>query len=343
VLADSNNGAFSGSIMRGDEPVAEVRNDVVAQFNGNAPLFIQRGGDFNVWLADRGADLSRSYMRTILGHLRQPLLNISKAVKFVCAASLTDSFWIKPGGAELVYSDVVFKSNDYFKAALQGDPDIFELPAEITPEITNIGSFNKGWRMDGGAWRLYKAGKPLEIFSELFASKLAVALGLDAVEYYILDGFIVCDNFVRDGECFEHAKSLIGDDTDYVKNVAVFSEFGLAKQYMDLIFMDAIVRNGDRHEFNYGIITTADGAVRFAPNFDNNLALFHSGIPTILTRKDRLVSDFIEVYRQAEYTPPTVTMETIRDVFTRTLAEYPVDVSEDMIVAFCMNAYKQMA
>jgi hypothetical protein len=238
---------------------------------------------------------------------------------------------------------VKFKNDIYFKAALQGDPDIFELPVGKTPEITNIGSFDKGWRKNGDTWLLYKVGKPLEIFSELFTSKLAIALGLDAVRYFICDGFIVCENFVKNGDCFEHAKSFIGDDTDYKKNISVFGgEFGFTKEYMDLIFMDALVRNGDRHEFNYGVITSVDAPPRFAPNFDNNLALFHNGIPKILTRKDRLVSDFIDVYRQTEYTLPVVTEALIREAFTQTIAEYPADVDENTLVEFCMNAYKQM-
>ncbi|MCL1882539.1 MAG: hypothetical protein FWF81_02130 [Defluviitaleaceae bacterium] len=336
------NGAFCGYIMREDEPVAEINSDKVISFSENAPLFIQRGGDFNEWLTDRGADLSRSYMRTILGHLRQPLLNIKKAVKFVCAASLTDSFWIREKEDNIVYANIIFKSDLYFKAALQGDPDIFELPVEKTPEITSIGSFNKGWRMVSGKWRMYKSGKPLEIFSELFTSKLAIALGLDAVKYFIIDGFIVCENFVKDGECFEHAKSLIGDEVDYKKNIAVFGgELNMAKQYMDLIFMDALVRNGDRHEFNYGVITSKN-ASRFAPNFDNNLALFHNGIPKILTRKDRLVLDFIEIYKQENYSLPLVTAQIIRDVLTQTLSEYPIEIDENILVQFCMNAYEQI-
>jgi hypothetical protein len=56
----SSNEIFTGWIMRENEAIAEIKNDVVVWSNENAPLFIKRGGDFNVWLADRGADLSRS-------------------------------------------------------------------------------------------------------------------------------------------------------------------------------------------------------------------------------------------------------------------------------------------
>ena len=333
---------FTGFVMREDTIVAKIKEDVVTDFTLQAPLYLQRTKNFSQWLEDRGADTNRSYMRTILGHLRLPLLNIEKAVKAVHAASLTDSFWIKTEAENMQYADIMFKNDIYYKAALQGDPDLFELPKVKTPEITNIGSYNKGWHIKNGRWVLYKAGKALEIFSELFTSKLALALGLDAVRYYIDGGFIVCENFVSKGWCFEHAKSLIGENLDYDINVKAMNKVGALKKYMDLIFMDALVRNGDRHEFNYGVLTSMRGFIKMAPNFDNNMALFWNGVPNTLLRKDGMVSEFIDVYKEIDYTLPVVTDILIRKTFRETVKEYPIDVREDTVVQFCMNAYTQM-
>ena len=339
---NSINTKFTGYVMREDMIVAAINEDVVADVNKQAPIFLQRTKNFEGWLEDRGADLNRSFVRTILKHLRLPVLNIIAAVKSVHAVCITDFFWIKGEGENLQYADVVFSNDIYFKAAIQGDPDIFELKRVITPEITNIGSFDKGWQRHGNKWVLYKSGRPLEIFSELFTANLAIALGLDAVKYYADSGFIACDNFVEDGWCFEPAKSLVGADTGYERCVKAMSKLNILNEYMDLIFMDAIVRNGDRHEFNFGILVSRDGAVKMAPNFDNNMAFFWSGIPTALSRNDSMVDDFIDIYNEIDYALPVVTEALLRSVFRETQREYPVDVKEDVAVEFCINAYNRI-
>ena len=281
-------------------------------------------------------------MRIILRQLGLPLQNINRAVKFVRAASITDSYWIREAGSSLQWKNVKFTGNQYMKAALYGDPDIFTLDKEVTPEITNIGSFNKGWRLENGEWFLYKTGKPLEIFSELFTSLLSIELGLNAVRYNIQDSLIKCKNFVTDNWDYEPAKSLIGDNISYERNIEVMKPLGLLKEYMDLIFMDAIVRNADRHEFNYGFLTNIDGAILLAPNFGNNLSLFCTGIPANLERKDPTVSEFCAVHSETDYKIPAMNEDTIAKIYRQAIEEYPVDVSADIVVEFCMNAYKQI-
>jgi len=343
-MADRVNIGFSGHIMRGDTQVAEVRNDRLISATPHAPLFLQNRSDFLGWIKDRGADLSRSNMRIILKQLGLPLHDIDAAVRSVNAASVTDSFWIKSHGSNISYDDVAFKTDIYAKAALCGDPDIFLLARDSTPELTNIGSFNKGWRLRGGTWYLFKTGTELEIFSELFTSKLASLLSLDAVGYFIEDGYIVCKNFVAPSWDFEPAKSVIGEDCDYLKVYPAMREHGLENEYMDIIFMDAIVRNTDRHEFNFGFLTTACGEIKLAPNFDNNLALFCRGIPSNLERNDPLVNDFIDLRKSAnfEYKLPALSPQMVEEAFDKTIKEYPVDIPKDVTIQFCMNAYNRI-
>ena len=245
----SPSSTFTGHVMRKDTPVAQVRNSQLISVAKNAPLYLQKRGDFQGWLKDRGADLTRGNMRIILKQLGLPLQDIETAVKSVNAASITDSFWIKPHDSNILYNDIVFKSDTYSKAALAGDPDIFTLPKNRSPELTNIGSFNKGWKLENGKWYLYKSGTAQEIFSELFTSKLARLLNMDAVNYFIKDGYIVCESFVSSTQDLETAKAIIGENCDYPHVYNIMESHGLAKSYMDIIFMDAIVRNTDRHEF----------------------------------------------------------------------------------------------
>ena len=306
-------------------------------------FFFKRTKDFVTWLSDRCADLSRRNMRSILRHLRLPFFDVLAAVKYVKASSVADSFWIRGETEDLCYADVSFSSDIYYKAALSGDPNLFDLPAVPTPEITNIGSFNKGWKLVDGSWVLYKSGKPLELFSELFASKLALKLGFNAVEYFTDSGFIASNNFVTPGLCFEPAKSLIGSSIDYFVIYDIMENYGLGHDYLDIIFMDALVRNSDRHEFNYGFLTDVSGnIVKLAPNFDNNMSLFWNGIPDSSKRKDILVTDFVEIFKNVNYSPPEVSRDLLSDVFEKTVREFPCDIDKAFLIDFCLNAYRSI-
>jgi hypothetical protein len=330
--------------MRENTIVAVIEQDTIVEILTHAPLYINRTGDFRGWLQDRGADLQRSYMRSILRHLGLPLLDVVAAVKYVHAASVTDSFWIRPSGSGLTYEDVKFSRFSYFKAALAGDTNLFSFPREHTPEITNIGSFNKGWKMVDGEWYLYKAGTRLEHFSELFTGLLAARLGLDAVEYWMDGDYIVCKNFVKHGSCFEPAKSLIGENIEYTANCHEMEKLGLLQPYLDILFMDAIVRNPDRHEFNYGFVTDCTGGIVIAPNFDNNVSLFSRGIPQNIERDDVLVNDFVDVLRELRaagyvYEIPQLTEDIISDVYEQIgFDEIPLRT----LAEFCMNAYRRI-
>lgn len=94
-MANKANGKFSGCVMRGDLEVAEIKDDEIVAMEKSAPLYLQRRKDFAGWIGDRGADINRSNMRIILRQLGFPLQDIKKAVRYVHAASVTDSFWIR--------------------------------------------------------------------------------------------------------------------------------------------------------------------------------------------------------------------------------------------------------
>lgn len=71
---------------------------------------------------------------------------------------------------------------------------------------------------------------------------------------------------------------------------------------MKLLYVDAICRNVDRHSGNFGILRDPDTgeAIRLAPNYDNNIALFArlSGTASISAKKDMLITDFLDLIEQ---------------------------------------------
>ena len=227
-----------------------------------------------------------------------------------------------------------------------GDTDIFSKECVLTPEITNIGSYDKGWRLLDNMWVLSKAGSPLEIWSEIFTSKLAQELNLSAVDYKCVDGFSFCHNFVPRNWDFEPAKSLVGDDNSNKTNLPVMERLGLVKPYLDILFMDAIVRNGDRHEFNYGFLTNEQGKINLATNFDNNMAMFWNGIPLNLERDDVMVRDFIDAIKICDYSIPHLNSQIVENAYHHAISdckfiELP-QIPIRAVVDFCMNAYNRI-
>jgi len=187
------------------------------------------------------------------------------------------------------------------KLALSGDPDSFNQPWSPTPELTNIGSFEKCWRLEDGKWWMVKQGSELERFSELFICRLGQALGFTMADYQPENGTIKSPDFTNGASVnYESAAGLVGDDEDYALNFDTYWNLSqeLAEQYLQIIYLDTICFNMDRHTQNYGVLRDVDSGniLSLAPNFDNNIALFARGIPNNLSREnDKLVSLFCEL------------------------------------------------
>ena len=61
------------------------------------------------------------------------------------AAVITDNFWVSDCDS-LAYEDVVFRKNEYWRLALMRDiSNLPEIPSRA-PELSNIGSEEKGWK-----------------------------------------------------------------------------------------------------------------------------------------------------------------------------------------------------
>ncbi len=120
------------------------------------PLYLKRIHSANMWLETRAIDSHRANSRLLKKALRLAEKDDVSTVVHVNAATITDNYWIRPMGSELTYEDVKF-DNDYFSnLALRGTIDSFNRAASSkrsrTPELTNIGSFEKCWKLRDGKW-----------------------------------------------------------------------------------------------------------------------------------------------------------------------------------------------
>lgn len=277
-----------GHVMSGNTPVARFDGRRVTPILPNrTPLCFRRGGDIETWLENRAVDEHRTNSRVLKRVLRMRDKSKLASALRVHGATITDNYWVRMDGEDVTWDKVRF-SHDYFAdVALRCHVDDFtrNFPEDSltapTPELTNTGSYEKCWKLIDGQWVMLKDNTPEAMFSEIFMSRLGIAMGLDMAQYYDHNGYTATPDFTEGRYNFEPMSNLTGDDEDYDLSYGTLKALkpGLERQYLDILFMDALCLNPDRHTQNYGILRDPDTGeiLSMAPNFDNNLALISRG------------------------------------------------------------------
>lgn len=250
------------------------------------------GAGLTNWLSNRSIDLTRSNARLLTKHMGTGM-DALKTVIFNKALSLTDCYWIKSSEFETFQELSLYNKNiniDIFSMSLSGiQKSIIKAP---NTELTNIGSYEKAWTKIDEDWWLVKHGSIKNIFAELFTFFLARRLGLPVALYKLYDSkYITTKNFTNTSLSLEHYHSLKykfnNRDLDDVIIYDNLDMIFLGDDYLNILLLDAIVCNPDRHEFNFGVLRDPNyGHIKgLAPNFDNNLALgAQSGLSTFLLK-----------------------------------------------------------
>ncbi len=342
---------LNGKILSKDCVIGTVKDGLLVSFDSERlPLYLLRTKDVEGWLRDRAIDAHRTNSRLLKRALRIGNSDDIETVLRVHAAAITDTYWFRTDSEDLSYEAVRFRENLFASLALRGDPNAFNLPYSSTPELTNIGSYEKCWRLSDGKWQMIKQEKDVEQFSELFISRLGKILGFPMAEYLPEGDTVVSPDFTDGASVnYESADGLVGDNEYYAENFRVFWNLSptLAREYLQIIYMDTICFNMDRHTKNYGVLRDVKSGeiLSMAPNFDNNIALIARGIPNDITReKDKLVELFLELPKQDSRALeiirelPVPTPETIRQCAVET--GIPVDV--ETVCAFVLNGSRRV-
>lgn len=299
-------------VMSKDRVVArfDSMNHLVWKDEALCPFYLKRTGNLDGWLASRAIDSHRPNSRLLKKALRLAERDDASTVLSVHAATVTDTYWVKDTDSDLTWDDVRFQKDYFSTLALKGDYNSFTSANKSgkthTQELTNIGSFEKCWRLKDGVWWLYKQADAQELFSEYFICLLGKRLDFNMAEY------LPCSDYVRprtrairtrdftDGASvnFEPLDAIMGENVeDYIHTYDVLKQFGqdVASDYVSIVFMDALCANPDRHSFNLGVLRDVDTGkvLRLAPNFDNNMALISRSYPARRSYgSDLLISDF---------------------------------------------------
>ena len=297
IVLSKNAYSLTGYIMSGNIPVAEYKLGNLLWINEKlAPLVIKRTKSIERFLSLRVLDMSRTNARIL-----KKILNINvdedfKIPLFSYALAINDNYWFKPKHSKLKYDELVFNNDNFYDAALKGDSTVFTQQSKLTPEITTTGSYEKGWKLIKKEWWLYKSGTKYEYFSELYSSYFAKLLNINTAIYELDGDYIRSKNFAPNTN-FEPLASLAGDNQDYnfVFNLLYDLDISLAKDYLKLMFFDAVTYNIDRHNENIGFLRSRKTGkiLSLAPNFDNNLSLISTSPLLKKPNKDAFIAIFI--------------------------------------------------
>lgn len=315
------------------------------------PIYLKRTSNVEKWLETRAIDSHRANSRLLKKALRLSEKDDVSTVLSVNAVTITDTYWIKPLDSALSYESVRF-DNDYFASlALTGSYDSFNRAANSkhtkTPELTNIGSFEKCWRLTDSNWWMHKKANHEEMFSELFICALGKRLGFNMAEYERGKGVVKTKDFTDNARVnFESAFSFMGDNEDYIETLNVLKEMcpDAIGDYVKMLFLDTICANPDRHTFNFGVLRDVGSGEVFglAPNFDNNMALISRGYPKNINRKGdilvKLFNELMEYDKSLKKYIPEVNEDLIKSV----IKKVGMRVKTNLVTEFIMNGYRQI-
>ncbi|GFZ32640.1 hypothetical protein CSC2_31660 [Clostridium zeae] len=333
---------FDGYLMYKDVKVAEIKNtELIKSLEDNLlPVIMinKNSGTFEAWLQTRVIDTHRTNSRQVRRRL-SIRTEVSKEIVIKSRAmSITDNYWLKWLDEDISYKEVRDKLSDGLNTvALYGNPEeIIFSETDISPELTNIGSFEKCWKLIDGSWYMIKKGTLKENFAEILTANIAISLGFDAVEYKAIDegALVMCKDFTNNAEVdFEPMFSFVKDYWEVDASVEIINELGYIKEFLDITFMDALCYNIDRHTFNFGLLRKDGEPIGLAPNFDNNLAL--SGVlndkglektwfSTSFTR-----NNYKPILRSYNYSIPKIDFENIKSIVKATAKDFKI-LSQDM-------------
>lgn len=344
---------YYGILMSKNLELAKIEAGLITDvYHANLlPFYIVRTNNLEGWLKKRAIDNHRTNSRLLKKALRLSEKDDVSTVLSVNAVTITDTYWLKEAGSELTWEDVRFKDDLFANLALKGDLSAFSNLPSRSPEATNIGSFEKCWKIENGEWWLHKRANKYELFSELFIYHLGKELGFPMAHYEKTEDGIRSRDFTNHASVnYEAAFGWMGEDEDYITNYdwLVNKSVDLADRYVELLILDAICRNGDRHTGNYGILRDVDTGkiIGMAPNFDNNIALVYNGDLSTPRKPDLLGSLLQELENERSAVSKYLSRNTIpkltEEMIDRCIDKTQLDIDREYLKTFIKVGYEQI-
>lgn len=260
-----------------------------------------RGNDISSalkkWLKNRCIPNDRPNVGELLSVLH--INDILELLMMDCHfCSLTDCYWFKSVDDNKIWNDVNFFSNGFnsnlgeilfFKDFSQSINNLH------SPDITTNGALPKFWYKDNEeGFCLLKDGfrenqivsQKQEVVAEIFAYELFKKYNIKATPYFFVEIenclCSSCPNFIKNDSMEFVSMENVSQDLGGSKKMAYnkFCELGLKEKMDEIVILDFLNGNGDRHHNNIGYIRDPNTLeiVGLAPCFDNGAGMSYDYI-----------------------------------------------------------------
>lgn len=259
--------------------------------------FINRA-DFNNWLLHRRIPASRSQLRSGLEKLsyaaKKDVTTAYLAEKSFYL-SLSDQYWVKPEDSDILWNDINFFTNSFTEdvgKALFDDEAVTD-PDLVSPCNSSDGVLKKKWQIINGKRCLVKSGTGTlsqEVFNEQIANKVCELLGIS--DYTTYSAILIDHKPASVCQCFidENTELITANDIlkHFLPNYRVSPyehyvkccerlEYNVAEKLDEMMLLDYIIGNTDRHYRNFGLIRNVNSLeiTGSAPLYDSGTSLCH--------------------------------------------------------------------
>ena len=243
------------------------------------------------WLKHRIIPSNRYYVKNFLAKLGLNEDDLCGILSISYGLSLNDCYWICPDSEKRNFQQLNLFDNRFSAVlgaiAFTGYGNYIKTDFKSSPEFTTNGMLAKAWRRINGELLLYKSGTVgaantgNEPYSEFYASQIANAMGINAINYGLSKwkGRLcsVCKIFSSKDYSFVPMGNLLSFNK--IDSVLDFYR-NLGEDYynalVDMFVFDAVILNQDRHLGNFGFLVDnrTNTISAPAPIFDNGLSLF---------------------------------------------------------------------
>lgn len=244
------------------------------------------------WLKHRTIPKNRAYVHNFLSKCGLNINRPMTIIKVSKGLSLNDCYWVVEEGFEGTYDKFNLYDNRFSQVlaliAFTGYGSSIRTSLASCPEFTTNGMLPKCWRRKDGKIMLYKGGTSgasntgNEPYSEYYAAQVAKVLGINAIEYGLSQwkGELcsTCELFTSKEYSFLPVGRVV--TSGGMKAVREYYE-KLGQTFVDalndMLVLDAIIMNTDRHFGNFGFIVDnkTNKIVAPAPLFDHGNALLN--------------------------------------------------------------------
>jgi len=216
-------------------------------------------------------------------------MNIIKVSK---GLSLNDCYWVVEEGFEGTFEKFNLYDNRFSQIlaliAFTGYGSSIRTSLASCPEFTTNGMLPKCWRRENGVIKLYKGGTSgasntgNEPYSEFYSAQVAETLGVNAISYGLSkwkgELCSTCDLFTsKDYSFLPIGRIVTSGGMDAVRSYYETLGGAYIKAFNDMLVLDAVICNTDRHFGNFGFLVDnmTNKIVAPAPLFDHGNALFN--------------------------------------------------------------------